>query len=105
MLNTVSCDSFEEVVLDSNLLVVVEFSASWCSPCKAVEHIMEDLGKKYRGRVDFYKVSIENDEDLAIQYDISSVPTLLVFKNGSIIGNATGVMLPQDIEGLFKMAL
>lgn len=105
MLKKVSCDTFDSKVLGSVVPMVVEFSAVWCGPCKAMKPVLENLSRKYANRVDFCEVCIDEDADLALEYHISSVPTLLVFKNGSMIGNASGSMASQDIEGLFKMAL
>lgn len=105
MLSKVSCVDFDSKVLSSRVPTVVEFSAGWCGPCKAMKPMLENLSVKYKGKVEFCEVCIDDDEDLAVEYHISAVPTLLVFKNGAIIGNASGAMMPQDVEGLFKMAL
>lgn len=77
-------------VLKNEGLVVVDFFATWCAPCQMLAPVIVELEKKYGDEVEFYKVNIDESEDAAIRYGISSVPTLIFFKNGEEIDRQVG---------------
>ena len=77
-------------VLKNEGLVVVDFFATWCAPCQMLAPVLIELEKKYGDEVEFYKVNIDESEDLAIRYGVSSVPTLIFFKNGEEIDRQVG---------------
>mgnify|MGYP002517433661 FL=1 len=77
-------------VLKSEGLVVVDFFATWCAPCQMLAPVLIELDKKYGDEVEFYKVNIDESEDAAIRYGVSSVPTLIFFKDGEEIDRQVG---------------
>lgn len=77
-------------VLKNEGLVVVDFFATWCAPCQMLAPVLIELEKKYSDEVEFYKVNIDESEDAAIRYGVSSVPTLIFFKNGEEIDRQVG---------------
>lgn len=77
-------------VLKNEGLVVVDFFATWCAPCQMLAPVLIELEKKYGDEVEFYKVNIDESEDSAIRYGVSSVPTLIFFKNGEEIDRQVG---------------
>ena len=77
-------------VLKNEGLVVVDFFATWCAPCQMLAPVIVELEKKYGDEVEFYKVNIDESEDVAIRYGVSSVPTLIFFKNGEEIDRQVG---------------
>ena len=77
-------------VLKNEGLVVVDFFATWCAPCQMLAPVIVELEKKYGDEVEFYKVNIDESEDAAIRYGVSSVPTLIFFKNGEEIDRHVG---------------
>ncbi len=77
-------------VLKNEGLVVVDFFATWCAPCQMLAPVIVELEKKYGDEVEFYKVNIDESEDAAIRYGVSSVPTLIFFKNGEEIDRQVG---------------
>ena len=77
-------------VLKNEGLVVVDFFATWCAPCQMLAPVLIELEKKYGDEVEFYKVNIDESEDAAIRYGVSSVPTLIFFKNGEEIDGQVG---------------
>lgn len=77
-------------VLKNEGLVVVDFFATWCAPCQMLAPVLIELEKKYGDEVEFYKVNIDESEDVAIRYGVSSVPTLIFFKNGEEIDRQVG---------------
>lgn len=77
-------------VLKNEGLVVVDFFATWCAPCQMLAPVLIELEKKYGDEVEFYKVNIDESEDAAIRYGVSSVPTLIFFKDGEEIDRQVG---------------
>ena len=77
-------------VLKNEGLVVVDFFATWCAPCQMFAPVLVELEKKYGDEVKFYKVNIDESEDAAIRYGVSSVPTLIFFKDGEEIDRQVG---------------
>ena len=77
-------------VLKNEGLVVVDFFATWCAPCQMLAPAIVELEKKYGDEVELYKVNIDESEDAAIRYGVSSVPTLIFFKNGEEIDRQVG---------------
>lgn len=99
---TVTQDNFDAEVLSSNVPVLVDFWADWCVPCKMVAPILEEIAKAYAGKIKVAKVNVDQAADLAARYSISSIPTLMVFKGGSIVRTKVGAGSRQSIEDLFK---
>ena len=93
---------FDEVVLKSEIPVLVDFWAIWCGPCKAVGPIVDELAIEYAGKVKVGKVDVDSNQKVAGSYGIQSIPTLLLFKDGEIVERITGaypkVALKQHID-------
>lgn len=87
--------NFQAEVVDSATPVLVDFSAEWCGPCKALAPIIEQLADEYAGRVKVAKVDIDNNRASAGQYDIQSVPTMIIFHNGQPVKKLVG-LTPKD---------
>lgn len=83
--------NFKKDVLDSEKLVIVDFFAEWCGPCQVFAPVVEDLATSDNS-LDVVKIDIDADSDLAIQYNIEAVPTLVVFKNGKELDRVTGIL-------------
>ena len=85
-----TADKWEMDVLKSKIPVLVDFWAEWCGPCRMIAPIMEELSKEYEGKVKFLKLNVDENQELAMRYQIYSIPTLLLFNNGEIIGHHIG---------------
>jgi thioredoxin 1 len=83
--------NFEAEVLRSDKPVLVDFSATWCGPCKQLSPIIDALAAEYAGKVKVGKVDIDKSQDLAAKYDIMSVPTVLFFKGGEKVDSLSGL--------------
>lgn len=77
-------------LLEQELPVVLDFSATWCGPCRKVSPIMDELAEEFKGRVVVAKADVDECEDLAIDFKVRNVPTVLFIKNGEIVDKQTG---------------
>ena len=89
---------FDEEVLNSSKPVFVDFWAEWCGPCRAVSPAVEEVSKEYEGKVDFAKVNVDDNNELATRYNIFSIPTLAIFQNGKIIAQQAGAVSKDKIK-------
>jgi thioredoxin 1 len=78
--------------------VLVDFWAVWCGPCRLIAPIVEELARQYEGKLKVYKVDVDQEQSLAMQYGIMSIPTLLLFKNGQVVEQIVGALPKSAIE-------
>ena len=83
--------TFDNEVLSSTEPVLVDFWAPWCGPCKTLAPILEDLSVEVTGKAKIVKVNVDEESELAIRYNVSSIPSLFLFKNGQVANHAVGV--------------
>lgn len=91
-------DNFKEKVLDNNGVALVDFWAEWCGPCRLIGPVVEDLSKEYDGKAVIGKLNVDDNREIAAQYGIMSIPTLLIFKNGQIVEKHVGVASKGDLK-------
>lgn len=99
MIKNVTSQSFENEVLKSDRPVLADFFATWCAPCKMLAPIIDEIGNELEKTLDIAKVNIDMDAEIAEYYSVSSVPTLILFKNGSEMVRFTGVMPKDSLVG------
>jgi len=96
--------NFDEV-LSSNTVVVADFWAEWCGPCKMVGPFIEQLSEEYAGKAAVGKIDIEENDDLATKYAIRNIPTVLFFKNGEVVDKMVGAAPKAAYEEKLKSLL
>jgi len=84
-------------ILEENNFVVVKFGATWCSPCKAMEPIIESVANQLGNKVKVMSIDVEDEPDLATKYKIRNVPTILYFKNGELTDKSVGAMAETEL--------
>ncbi|MEN2997811.1 MAG: thioredoxin [Brevinematia bacterium] len=89
--------SFDDTV-NRSPLCIVDFWAEWCIPCKIISPILDELSEEYKGRVDFFKVNVDDNPELASKFRITSIPTILIFRYGEPIDKMVGALPKQNIK-------
>ena len=101
----VSDGEFQKAVLESPHPVLVDFTATWCPPCKAIKPSLEELAAQYQGRASIVAVDVDASQATAQQYGIRAMPTLLVFKGGKVVNQLVGAAPKARLEALITGAL
>lgn len=97
MATQITASEFQEKVLNASTLVLVDFFATWCGPCKMMAPVLDELGQDMAGSAAVYKVDVDQEMSLAQQFNIMSVPTMIVFKNGQPVQQFVGVQPKQTL--------
>lgn len=93
-------ESFSKVISEENKTVLVDFWAPWCGPCKALTPILEEIANELGEKVGIYKVNVDENTDLAQEHGVQSIPTLLLYKNGSLSETIIGLKSKDELVEL-----
>lgn len=96
---------FDEKVLKAKNPVLVDFWATWCRPCLMVAPIVDELAEKYSGKIDFVKVDVDQNPKTAASYNVMSIPTILIFKNGKPVSHMVGLRPKAELARNLDTAL
>ena len=91
-----NAEQFQKEVIEENGIVFVDFYATWCNPCKVMSPIIEEIAKEHKD-VKFVKVDVDNNEELAIKYNVMSIPTMFIIKNGKVTKKFVGIVSKENI--------
>lgn len=105
LIKHVSDASFEADVLKASGLVLVDFWAEWCGPCKMIAPILDDVSKTYEGRVSVTKMNVDENRAVPAQYGIRGIPTLMVFKDGQLADTKVGAMSKTQLTAFIDQQL
>jgi len=99
---TLTSANFKSEVLESKIPVLVDFWAEWCMPCRMIAPSVAQIAETYQGKVKVGKVNVDDEGDIASQYGIISIPTLLLFKDGQLAKQKVGALPKHEIENFIK---
>jgi thioredoxin 1 len=103
-MNAINQNDFDREVLKSEMPVLVDFFATWCGPCKMLGPVLESVAQEFQGKARIVKVDIDESPELAGQYGITAVPTLLVFSGGKVVQKAMGFQSQKQLATLLNSA-
>ena len=98
----VTKENFEAEVVNSDIPVIIDFWAEWCVPCKMIGPVLAEISEEYKGKLKVAKVNVDEAGELASEYNIISIPTLMVFNKGEVVKQQVGAVSRDVIIGLFK---
>lgn len=98
-MGVLTCDNknFHEVVLQSEIPVLVDFYADWCGHCKMMSPILEELSQEFDGKIKVVKINVDNNPELSSEYGVMSIPNMIIFENGRQKENIVGARSKQDL--------
>ncbi len=98
MVKELDKESFEKEVIKSKIPVIVDFYADWCNPCKMMAPAFEKLSKDFEGKIKFFKLNVDSNEEISSEYTVMSIPTLIVFKDGKEIDRMVGAQGEDQLK-------
>lgn len=105
MVSEVKRSNFKEEVILSEKLVLVDLYATWCGPCRALAPVLEEIAEKYQDKIKVVKVNVDEEEDIAARFCVTSIPTVIFFRDGKAVASFVGLKSPSEIESIVEKHL
>lgn len=105
MISQVTDSTFEEEVLKSDIPVLVDFWATWCGPCKMLAPVIDQLAEKFEGTLKIFKMDVDQNPITSLNYEIASIPTIMVFEKGTVANKLIGFRPLDQLENAIKGSL
>ena len=102
MVNVFNEENFENEVINTDKTTIVDFYADWCGPCKMMSPVIDKIAEENAENIKVGKVNVDENQELAMKYNVMSIPTILVFKNGNLVKTFIGVTSKSEIEEAIK---
>ena len=102
---TLTDDSFEADVLQSDAPVLVDYWAEWCGPCKMIAPVLEEIAEEYAGKLKVAKLNIDQNEATAPKYGVRGIPTLMIFKGGNVEGTKVGALSKSQLTAFIDSTI
>jgi thioredoxin 1 len=98
----ITAANFNEVVLESDVPVLVDFWAEWCGPCKQLGPLVDEASIEFQDKIDVCKMDVDANRETAAEYGIRSIPTLMIFENGELVGTEVGAITKLQLEEFIR---
>jgi len=105
LIKHVSDASFDADVINAGVPVLVDYWAAWCGPCRMIAPILEQIAPEYQGRVTIAKLNVDENPETAAKYQVRSIPTLLLFKEGQVVASQVGAVSKSDLGAFLDKSL
>ena len=102
---SVTDSSFQDDVLNSESPVIVDYWAEWCGPCKMIAPILDEVADEYNGKLTVAKINIDENQETPQKYAVRGIPTLMIFKNGEVIGTKVGAMSKSQLSAFIDSVI
>ena len=96
---------FDKTINDSSKPVLVDFWAPWCGPCRSLAPVVEELAEEFAGKMSFCKLNVDDCPTIPSRYSIRSIPTVIIFKNGTIVDQVTGAVSKSNLHDVIQKTL
>ena len=100
---TLTKNNFDNEVLNYEGKVLVDFWASWCGPCKMIAPVVEEIANEFEGKLKVGKINVDEEAELSINYQVMSIPTILIFENGKVVNKAIGYRGKEELIELLNI--
>ncbi len=101
----ITAENFEQEVMKSEKPVLLDFWATWCGPCRMIAPVIEEIAEDYEGKLVVGKVNVDEDASLAAQFRVSSIPTVVIVKNGTVVESSVGYRTRDQLETMIDKHL